>query len=1193
MAERIIRIVIESSGAVTGANRVANALGKVTRASKTTRDGTRQMTDALDRTSTSASRTASSVARLHSAFISLAGGLAAALAIRQVIATVRDFVTVQKEFGAAMSTVAAITKATTEEFDDMEMTARQLGATTVFSASQAAEGMLFLGRAGYDTNKIIETIPATLDLATAAALDLGRAADITTNIMSAFNIQASETTEIADTLAVIANSANTDVSQMGDAMKFVGPVAHSLGITMRDTAAAIGVLSNAGLQGAMAGTGLRRAFSELISPSKRTKEIIRELGLTLEEVDPAANKVSTVFQRFKMAGLEAGQALEIFGDRGGPAALVLTEMSGQLETMEGLVQNVTGESERMAEVMRDNLAGDLKILTSVFQEAILQTGDKGLTGAFRGLIKTSTGLLQVWTDTIDPLDENIDRYKLMANAIETTVVALTAFVGFRVAAYLFEMAAGALKTISAFFAQRNAIIAMNKVIAEQTVLIDANTAATARWVATGAGARFVQQPFIGPTLPQQPLPVPGLLGGLGATAGLIGGTLAIGGIIAYRKEIAQLLDPLERLRKQIDDQKTSMLKVSRETDHLVERYKELVNIENRTNTQQSELNISTNRLIQLHPELADVIDRTTGSFHGLEVALRQISIGDKIKELTGSLEIAEKALAVLEETPFRTFTTDQLRKALEERANKIGESKAEIAEFRTEIEKLTNDLEALRATGKTVEELAGIFHNVFQAPSMLSLTTGIDVLSFGRDRPDLGDPEEFQKQMEAIIDIKKNLERELLTIGLEGAAAQIQTEKNRTEKLLDENTKAYEDIRDNVEFNEEQKNALISKLGEVEVDIRQRQYKSIEDIVRKAGDKLKETTMDYEEELTTIGLKEGDLRRQQIENEYNERLRILRRSGNQAIEAARDNSTQLKQIIQDLADQSVAIEQAKQAKLDALLQEEADKRRKIHEDTTKEIEGVLNQLDPSYQRDIKSIEAWRTDTESNLDKTADNYQEMMDAVEKAYFLQIEEARRRDLENSKDWQAGLIRANQAIVDATEDQARRIEDIWLDVYNGLNDNTARFLLGMEQSWDSYFQNIQLKIAQNALDQLIFAPIAQSLANSGSNARFEQGNKSGGFGGFFGSLLGGLFGGGGLPIFDSGGISTKPGLYYAGVPEAHIPLSQIKEVNNSSEKTVYIDNRTTIQAKDYNSFKPVEDQVMNRIALKQKRSQQRNRV
>jgi hypothetical protein len=147
-------------------------------------------------------------------------------------------------------------------------------------------------------------------------------------------------------------------------------------------------------------------------------------------------------------------------------------------------------------------------------------------------------------------------------------------------------------------------------------------------------------------------------------------------------------------------------------------------------------------------------------------------------------------------------------------------------------------------------------------------------------------------------------------------------------------------------------------------------------------------------------------------------------------------------------------------------------------------------------------------------------------------------------------------------------------------------------MEQSWDSYFQNIQLKIAQNALDQVLFAPIAQSLANSGSDARFEQGNKSGGFGNLIGGILGSLFGGGGVKSFDSGGVNTKPGLFYSGVPEAHIPLSQIKQETNNSEKTVYIDNRTTIQAKDYNSFRATEDQVMNQIALKQKRSQQRNR-
>lgn len=1396
MAERIIRIIIDSSGAVTGSNRIANALGKITRASKDTHAGVSRTTKALDDTktahrsidgttraldrntasmramATAANRTAGIIGRLHSAFISLTGGIIAALAINRVIFAMRDFVTVQKEFGAAMSTVGAITKASTVDMESMEMVARQLGATTVFSSTQAAEGMLFLGRAGYDANKIMETIPVTLDLATAAALDLGRAADITTNIMSAFNIQASETAEIADTLAVIANAANTDVSQMGDAMKYVGPVTHSLGIAMRDTAAYIGVLSNAGLQGTMAGTGLRRALSELISPSKKTKEVIRELGLTLEEVNPAANKISTVFQRFKMAGLEAGQALEIFGDRGGPAALVLTEMSDQLETMEGLVQNVSGEAKRMAEVMRDNLAGDLKILTSVFQEAILQTGDKGLTGAFRGLIKTSTGLLQVWTDTIDPLDENINRYVLMAKAVEGLVAALAAFVAIKVGAYFAVLAASTVKSISAYYAQRNAIISLNALMARQ---------ASSQWALSKAvEAGRISNEFYSVSIDKvnaalarsaslqkavtAPIAVPSLLGGFAGTLGLVGGALAVGGIIAYRKEIMRLIDPLERLKKQIDDQKTAMLKVSRETDHLVERYKELANIESRTDTQQNELKVSTERLVQLHPELANVVDGSTKSFERLNVALRESKVEDQVKELTLSLQEAEATLDRLVKN--RRFQNIQQAisdpfASLVDGSDEIEQSKTQIAEYRTEIEKLTNDLEALRATGKSVGELAEIFHNVFQIPSMLSLTAGISVLSFGRAKPELGDPEEFKKQAEDILEIKMSLEDQILAIGLEGAEQQIQSEKARTKRLLYENEKRWDDIIENDALSQKEQIAIIDQLRGARELIKKRELFSIEAITKKAGDKLKEVTEENEKRLTTIGLDEGELRRQQVENEYNDRFDILRKAGNQAIEAARGNSDQIKQIIkeaanaavaieeyrigkitdlakeereklkdirletmedipkgldegdsrrrqieneyqerlrkanefgknalaivkgfaeeekkvqQELADTITAIEEAKVNKLTGLWDIEAKGRRKLLRELKIETAGYMNQFgESSYLLDIGEIEAWREEISKNLDENASDYQEMMSQIDRLYFLKIKEARRNDLENSRDWQAGLIRANQAIVDATENQARRIEDIWLDVYSGLNDNTARFLLGMEQSWDSYFQNIQLKIAQNALDQLIFSPIAQSMASSGSNARFEQGNKSGGFGNFFGGLLGGLFGGGGVktfdsgginersglfvskvpevhiplerfkelgitkeevtnnettifnkmgkddfnklfgdlrerksivnnvkvPSFDSGGVSTKPGLFYSGVPEVHIPIVQLEksqksnQQKNENQQTIYIDNRTTIQAKDYNSFKATEDQVMNQIALKQKRSQQRNRI
>src|SRR5690606_20599175 len=144
---------------------------------------------------------------------------------------------------ASMSHLLAVTGATRSEMKKLEALARELGETTKFSATDAAEAMGFLGMAGYDVNQILESMPALLDLTAAGQLDLGRAADIATNIVSGFNMTAKDTGRVSDVLAKAAASANTSVEQLGAAMSYVAPVAAGAGISLEETAAAIGIRS--------------------------------------------------------------------------------------------------------------------------------------------------------------------------------------------------------------------------------------------------------------------------------------------------------------------------------------------------------------------------------------------------------------------------------------------------------------------------------------------------------------------------------------------------------------------------------------------------------------------------------------------------------------------------------------------------------------------------------------------------------------------------------------------------------------------------------------------------------------------------------------------------------------------------------------------------------------------------------------
>jgi len=186
-------------------------------------------------------------------------------------------------------------------------------------------------------------------------MGLGNAADISSNIMSAFGIAATDAASVADVLAAASSRSNTDVEQLGTAMSFVGPVASALEIEMSDAAAAIGVLSDAGIQGSSAGTGLRRVLSSLANPTGEAKTALEGLGLELERLNPQTNDITEIVQRLSNAGLSAADALTIFGDRGGPAILALTSQTGRLRELTGALTDVEGESARMADTMRDNL----------------------------------------------------------------------------------------------------------------------------------------------------------------------------------------------------------------------------------------------------------------------------------------------------------------------------------------------------------------------------------------------------------------------------------------------------------------------------------------------------------------------------------------------------------------------------------------------------------------------------------------------------------------------------------------------------------------------------------------------------------------------------------------------------------------------------------------------------------------------
>lgn len=310
------------------------------------------------------------------------------------------------QFETAMSSVSALVSAQnprslTATMNVLTERAREMGATTLFTATQAAEGMKFLTLAGFEANEVFQAIEPSLNLAAAGMLDLGTAADIVSNIMAAFNVEAAETEMVADALAFTSARTNTNIQQLGEAMKFVGPVAGTLGVNVQETAVALGILGNSGLQASLAGTSLRRVMSGLLNPSREADQVLSSMNLTSEQlVDVLQGGGETgqglvdLIKLLADRGISAADAFTLFGQRGAPGLLSLVTQKDDLAALTAELDNVAGTAKRMAEILADNLGGDGRIALSALQESILRLGDSGLYEWLRGVTQGFTGFIR-------------------------------------------------------------------------------------------------------------------------------------------------------------------------------------------------------------------------------------------------------------------------------------------------------------------------------------------------------------------------------------------------------------------------------------------------------------------------------------------------------------------------------------------------------------------------------------------------------------------------------------------------------------------------------------------------------------------------------------------------------------------------------------------------------------------------------
>ena len=340
-------------------------------------------------------------------------------------------VTTGNDFEAQMSRVQAIAGATKDELEQLTDQAIDLGAKTSFSASEVAAGMENLASAGFTTQEIMEAMPGLLDLAASSGADLATSSEIAASAIRGFGLEASTSAHVADIFAEAAARTNAQTEDMGEAMKYVAPVAKTVGLSIEETAAAIGIMSDAGVKGSQAGTTLRGGLTRIIKPTKMVKDAMAELGVEFYDSDGKMKSLTEIIKTLQehtkgLTDETKNQALaQIFGTEALSGMLALVNRgSDELADMTKSFEDCDGAASDMADTMLDNTKGAFESLSGSLESAGIAI-QRALAPQIKNLAKWIQDLVDDFNDLSDEEKQNIVKTGLLVAAIGPAIKILS------------------------------------------------------------------------------------------------------------------------------------------------------------------------------------------------------------------------------------------------------------------------------------------------------------------------------------------------------------------------------------------------------------------------------------------------------------------------------------------------------------------------------------------------------------------------------------------------------------------------------------------------------------------------------------------------------------------------------------------------------------------------------------------------
>jgi TP901 family phage tail tape measure protein len=359
-------------GADTAAKGTESASTKMQQSHKKVKDTAKESADGAKKSWEESNQ--STVASTESATSKMAGLMKKSAAVIGVasVAAAKKTIDVGKSFEAGMSEVQAISGASGKDLEKLSVKAKQMGATTKFSATESATALKYMAMAGWKTNQMVSGLSGVMNLAAASGEDLGTVSDIVTDSMTAFGLKAKDSGHFADVLAKASSSSNTNVAMMGETFKYVAPLAGSMKYSIEDTATAIGLMANAGIKGSQAGTSLRSIITRLVKPPKDAATALNALGISTTKADGSMKPLRETMAelREKFSGLtesqKASYASSIAGQEAMSGLLAIVNASdSDFNKLQKAIDNSSGAAKKQADVMNNNLQGALYDLGSV------------------------------------------------------------------------------------------------------------------------------------------------------------------------------------------------------------------------------------------------------------------------------------------------------------------------------------------------------------------------------------------------------------------------------------------------------------------------------------------------------------------------------------------------------------------------------------------------------------------------------------------------------------------------------------------------------------------------------------------------------------------------------------------------------------------------------------------------------------